>query len=168
MRSVPLGATTIPIGKAIANAEVFVLRPDGEPAAVGEPGEIAIGGDGVAAGYLGPASASTGRFVVAAPAGRPPRRLYLTGDRARLRDDGAIEFLGRVDRQVKVRGHRIELDEVQSAIAGLPVGPRGGRRPARRHVGHAPDRRLCRAARRRRRRRRRTSGASCGRTCRTT
>ncbi len=118
--AVPLGATTIPIGKAIANAEAYVLRPDGEPAAPGEPGEIVIGGSGVAIGYLGERPGESDRFVVAGIAGLPPRRLYRTGDRARLRDDGAIEFLGRDDRQVKLRGHRIELDEVESAIAGLP------------------------------------------------
>ncbi len=121
VRSVPPDATTIPIGKAIANTEVFVLRSDLEPSAPGEPGEICIGGPGLALGYLGGPELSAERFVETRVGPLPPRRLYRTGDRARLRDDGAIEFLGRLDRQVKVRGHRIELDEIQAAIARVPA-----------------------------------------------
>ncbi|MEO8486103.1 MAG: amino acid adenylation domain-containing protein [Betaproteobacteria bacterium] len=113
-------AATVPIGRAIANAEVFVLRPDGEPAAPGEKGEIAIGGAGVALCPVGASDADRKRFVERAVGRLPARRLYLTGDQARLRDDGAIVFAGRADAQVKVRGHRIELSEIESALADLP------------------------------------------------
>lgn len=120
VRSVPENAAAVPIGRAIANAEVYVLRPDGEPAAPGEPGEIGIAGTGLALRYLGASEREDARFVVARVGGQPPRRLYLTGDRARWRVDGAIEFLGRDDGQVKVRGVRIELREVEDAIARHP------------------------------------------------
>ena len=120
IRDVPEGAVTIPIGQPIANTEAFVLRADGEPAAPGEPGELAIGGPGLAIGYLGRPELTAERFVRRAIAPLPERRVYRTGDRVRRRDDGAIEFLGRLDRQVKVRGHRIELDEIEAALARMP------------------------------------------------
>ncbi len=120
VREVPDRAATVPIGRAIANAEVVVLRADGKPAAPGEPGEIVIGGAGLALGYLGASDRDEARFVVAPAGDLPARRLYRTGDRARWRDDGTIEFLGRADGQVKVRGHRIELAEVEAAIAREP------------------------------------------------
>ena len=120
VREVPDRVATVPIGRAIANAEVFVLRADGEPAAPGEPGEIVIGGAGLALGYLGASDRDAARFVVAPVGDLPARRLYRTGDRARCRDDGTIEFLGRADGQVKVRGHRIELAEIEAAIAREP------------------------------------------------
>ncbi|HEY8244398.1 MAG TPA: amino acid adenylation domain-containing protein [Casimicrobiaceae bacterium] len=120
VRDLDSRATTVPIGRAIARAEVFVLRDDGEPCAPGEPGEIAIGGHGVALGYLHPTEADASRFVVAPVGDLPPRRLYRTGDRARCDEDGTITFLGRRDDQVKVLGHRIELAEVEAAIARHP------------------------------------------------
>jgi amino acid adenylation domain-containing protein len=118
---VPADAAGIPIGRPIANTEAFVLGPGGEPCAIGEPGELYIGGPGVALGYLDRPELTAARFVERTIAPLPPRRLYATGDRVRLREDLAIEFLGRRDRQVKVRGHRIELDEVESALARLPA-----------------------------------------------
>ena len=114
VREVPLRASTIPIGKPVANSEVFVLRDDLEPAAPGEVGMIHVGGPGLALGYLQPAENAA--FIVAPAGTNAQRRLYRTGDRARTRDDGAIEFLGRVDEQVKVRGHRIELGEIRAAF----------------------------------------------------
>jgi amino acid adenylation domain-containing protein len=120
VRGVAAEATTVPIGRPLANTEVFVLRPDFEPAAPGEPGEICIGGPGLALGYLNPTERLAGRFVERSVATLCPRRLYRTGDRARWRDDGTIEFLGRVDTQVKLRGHRVELEEIEAAIARLP------------------------------------------------
>jgi len=120
VRHVAPNAATIPIGRPLANTEVFVLRPDFEPAAPGEPGEICIGGPGVALGYLNASAQQAARFVVRAVAGLPARRLYRTGDRARIAADGTIEFLGRGDRQVKIRGHRIELEEIEAVIARLP------------------------------------------------
>ena len=120
VRAVRENASTVPIGRAIANAEVYVLRSDGAPAAPGEPGEICIGGAGLALRYLGASDRDAARFVEARVGDLPPRRLYRSGDRARVRDDGAIEFLGRTDGQVKVRGHRIELGDVEAAIARVP------------------------------------------------
>ena len=113
-------AAAVPIGRAIAGAEVHLLRDDGEPAAPGEPGEIVIGGRGVASGYLAATAEGAARFVELAPDGGAPRRFYRSGDRGWRRDDGAIVFAGRGDGQVKVRGHRIELGEVEAALASLP------------------------------------------------
>ena len=108
VRDVPACAKTIPIGRPIANTEAFILRNDREPAAPGEAGELCIAGPGVALGYLGAAQEANGESFVQLPVGHlPARRLYRTGDLCRWRDDGAIEFLGRRDEQVKIRGHRI-------------------------------------------------------------
>jgi amino acid adenylation domain-containing protein len=135
-------ALTVPIGRPIAHAEAFVLRQDGEHCAPGEPGEIVVGGTGVALGYLDATDAEASPFFVAPVGTLPPRRLYRTGDRARRRDDGAIEFLGRVDGQVKVLGHRIELAEIEAAIArhpgvsGVACVLRGDSSDTRRVVAH--------------------------------
>jgi amino acid adenylation domain-containing protein len=120
VRDVAPNAATIPIGRPLANTEVYLLRPDFELAAPGEPGEICIGGPALALGYLNPSAQSADCFVERTIAHYPPRRLYRSGDLGRLRDDGAIEFLGRRDRQVKIRGHRIELEEIEAVIARLP------------------------------------------------
>jgi amino acid adenylation domain-containing protein len=120
VRDVAANAATIPIGRPLANTEAFVLRDDGELAAPGEPGEIWIGGPGVASGYCNAAPDAVAGFVERAVGPLPPRRLYRTGDRARVGDDGAIEFLGRRDRQIKLRGQRIELEEIEAAVARLP------------------------------------------------
>ncbi len=120
VRDVAPNAATVPIGRALAHTEVYVLRPDFEPAAPGEPGEIWIAGPRLALGYVNAPAQRSARFVERAVARLPARRLYDSGDRARLRDDGAIEFLGRRDRQVKLRGHRIELEEIEAVIARLP------------------------------------------------
>jgi len=111
---------TIPIGGPIAGAEVYVLDGRGEACAAGVPGEIHVGGAGLARGYVGDLALAAERFVRHPFSSDPAARLYRTGDRARYRADGAIEFLGRADRQVKVRGHRIELDEVEAALRALP------------------------------------------------
>ena len=115
-----LNAATVPIGRPIANTLVSVLRADREPAAPGEPGEIWIGGPGVALGYLARPDLTAERFVED-PSNALPRGIwYRTGDRARSSDDGAVEFLGRVDHQIKLRGHRVELGEIEAAIARMP------------------------------------------------
>ena len=98
----------------VANGDAFVLRADLEPAAPGEVGTLHIGGPGLALGYLLPSDDAA--FIDAPADSALPRRLYRTGDRARTRDDGAIEFLGRADDQVKLRGHRIELGEIRAAM----------------------------------------------------
>jgi amino acid adenylation domain-containing protein len=120
VRAVASDATNIPIGRAIANAEVYVLDSYGEPCPPDVPGEIFIGGPGVAAGYLGRPELTAERFVAHPFSGDPDARLYRTGDVARRRGDGAIEFLGRADRQLKIRGHRIEPGEIEAALARIP------------------------------------------------
>lgn len=110
----------ITIGQPIANTQVHVLDPHGQPCPIGVPGEIAIGGDGVALGYLNRPELTAERFIADPFRNEPGARLYRTGDRGRWRTDGVLEHLGRLDNQVKVRGHRIELGEIESALAQHP------------------------------------------------
>jgi len=121
VRAVDEGSASVPIGRPIAHTDAFVLRSDGDLAAPGEGGELWLGGPGLALGYLGRSDLTAQRFTEREVPGLGRRRLYKTGDRVRMLDDGAIEYLGRLDRQVKVRGHRIELDEVESALVELPA-----------------------------------------------
>ncbi|USO00150.1 MAG: amino acid adenylation domain-containing protein [Phycisphaeraceae bacterium] len=107
----------VPIGLPIRGTEVRLVDDRGLPVDDGEPGELVAGGDGVALGYLGDEALTAARFVTL-PGGEG--LWYRTGDFARRRADGLIEFLGRRDRQVKVRGHRIELEEVEAQIAACP------------------------------------------------
>lgn len=108
---------SVPYGTAMRNQSVHVLTHRGEPAAPWQVGEIHIGGVGLAQGYLGDPEGTAASFVEHPVSGE---RLYRTGDYGRVADDGIIELLGRRDNQVKVRGHRIELAEVDSALCGLP------------------------------------------------
>lgn len=113
----------ITLGRPIENTQVFVLDPEGQPLGPGAPGELWIAGEGVAAGYLGRPELTAARFVAQNPAGLLPApiRCYRTGDLVRLRDDGQLEFLGRLDDQVKIRGHRIEIGEIEHALARHPA-----------------------------------------------
>ncbi|GHH91528.1 non-ribosomal peptide synthetase [Streptomyces capillispiralis] len=112
------GWRSIPYGRALRAQSFFVLDENGAPCPVGEAGELFIGGDGLARGYTGDPAQTAERFAVHPVLGR---RLYRTGDLGRWTADGTIEFLGRVDRQVKIRGHRIELGEVEAVLARHPA-----------------------------------------------
>ena len=108
-------ATDIPIGRPIANTEVWILDEDGDPTPVGTPGEICIGGDGLARGYFNDEELTRQKFV-SFPAARGGR-LYHTGDQGRWSGkDGTVEFLGRIDDQVKIRGYRIEPTEIEQRL----------------------------------------------------
>ncbi|WP_317494158.1 amino acid adenylation domain-containing protein [Haloechinothrix sp. LS1_15] len=111
------GEVTVPIGLPIANSSAYVLREDLSPAAPGEEGELYLGGDGVAHGYYGDQERTREHFLPDPFSTEPGARMYRTGDRARRREDGVLEFLGRVDRQVKIRGFRVELGELEHMLA---------------------------------------------------
>lgn len=112
------GWRSIPYGRALRAQSFHILEPDGRPCPVGEPGELFIGGGGLARGYIGDPEQTAHRF---APHPLLDERLYRTGDLGRWRTDGNIEFLGRADRQVKIRGHRIELGEIEATLGRHPA-----------------------------------------------
>jgi amino acid adenylation domain-containing protein len=113
-------AATVPIGHPLDDTEVFVAGPGPSLAPLGAPGELLIGGGGLARGYWRRPDLTAERFVPHPWSDHPGGRLYRTGDRVRRRADGALEFLGRFDQQVKIRGFRVEPDEVAAAVGRHP------------------------------------------------
>jgi aspartate racemase len=111
---------SVSIGKPISNTQVYVLSREMEPVPVGVPGELFIGGDGLARGYLHDPSATAEKFVPNPFARERGERLYRTGDQVRYRPDGSLEFLGRLDHQKKIRGYRVELAEIEFALLQHP------------------------------------------------
>jgi len=110
----------VPIGRPIANTEIYILDRFLQPVPVGTPGDLFIGGVGVVRGYLNRPDLTADKFVPDPFGSRLGARLYYTGDRARYLSDGVIEFLGRMDQQVKIRGYRIEPEEIEKVLSSHP------------------------------------------------
>ncbi|GAB1544222.1 hypothetical protein NUACC21_68980 [Scytonema sp. NUACC21] len=110
----------VPIGRPTANTQIYILDPQLQPVPIGVPGELYIGGVGVARGYLNRPELTAAKFIPNPFTHEPGDRLYKTGDRACYLADGNIQYLGRLDYQVKLRGFRIELGEIEAAVAQHP------------------------------------------------
>ncbi|MDP5221093.1 AMP-binding protein, partial [Ruegeria sp. 2205SS24-7] len=109
----------IPIGSPIGNVRVYIVDRCMEPLPIGVEGELLIGGDQVSRGYIGQPGLTAAHFVADPFAETPGARLYRTGDLARWRPDGTLDFLGRADAQIKIRGMRVELGEIEAALSGF-------------------------------------------------
>jgi acyl-CoA synthetase (AMP-forming)/AMP-acid ligase II/acyl carrier protein len=110
----------VPIGRPIRNVQIYILDGHLQPVPIGVPGELHIGGMGLARGYLNHPELTVERFIPNPFSDEPGARLYQTGDLARYLPDGVIEFLGRRDHQVKIRGFRVELSEIEAVLAQHP------------------------------------------------
>ncbi|WP_079248388.1 HSAF biosynthetic non-ribosomal peptide synthetase/polyketide synthase [Lysobacter antibioticus] len=111
----------VPIGRPFPNSELYILDAHRQPVPAGVPGELWIGGAGVSAGYVGDDAQTAQRFVELELGDGRLRRLYRTGDLARWSASGEVQLIGRVDSQVKVRGHRVEIGEIESQLAAWPA-----------------------------------------------
>ncbi|RKH06911.1 non-ribosomal peptide synthetase/type I polyketide synthase [Corallococcus carmarthensis] len=120
LHSPPVPGVSIPIGRALARLQLHVLDDAGAPLSVGEVGELYLGGEGLARGYLNRPVLTGERFLPDPFSDVPGARMYRTGDRVRWLEDGNLEFLGRVDHQVKIRGARVELAEIESVLRTHP------------------------------------------------
>jgi len=118
---VTAGKGTVPIGTPIANTEIYVLDANLQPVPIGVAGELYIGGEGLALGYLRRPELTAEKFIPDPFRNTSEARLYRTGDRARFLSDGCVEYLGRFDHQVKIRGFRIELGEIQTSLVSHPA-----------------------------------------------
>ena len=114
-------AATVPIGRPLAGTRIYVVDEDLRPVPVGTPGELLIGGPGLARGYRNQAEQTAERFVADPFSDDPEARVYRTGDVVCFLSDGSVEFLGRADGQVKIRGFRVELTEVEAVLSGHPA-----------------------------------------------
>ena len=110
----------LPIGRPIANTQIYILDSHLQPVPIGVPGELYIGGDGLARGYLNRPELTEEKFIPNPVSDPQSERLYKTGDLVRYLSDGNIEFLGRIDNQMKIRGFRIELGEIEAVLNTYP------------------------------------------------
>jgi amino acid adenylation domain-containing protein len=110
----------VPIGRPIANTQVYILDSERQAVPVGVSGEIYIAGESLARGYWGDAVQTAEKFIPNPFSHQPGARMYRSGDQGRFRPDGSVEFLGRLDQQVKIRGFRIELGEISAVLGQLP------------------------------------------------